>query len=81
MLITFSSLGNRNFLLLWLGMLFLMAGTQMQMLSRSYLVYDLTGSGTILGYVSLGIAVPLLLIPLFGGALADRLDRKLIIQG
>lgn len=78
---TFSSLGNRNFLLLWLGMLFLMAATQMQMLSRSYLVYDLTGSGTILGYVSLGIAVPLLLIPLFGGALADRLDRKLIIQG
>ena len=78
---TFGSLANRNFLLLWLGMLFLMAATQMQMLSRSYLVYDLTGSGTILGYVSLGIAVPLLLIPLFGGAIADRLDRKLIIQG
>lgn len=78
---TFSSLGNPHFLLLWLGMLFLMAATQMQMLSRSYLVYDLTGSGTILGYVSLGIAVPLLLIPLFGGALADRLNRKMIIQG
>lgn len=78
---TFGSLGNRNFLLLWLGMLFLMAATQMQMLTRSYLVYDLTGSGTILGYVSLGIAVPLLLIPLFGGALADRFNRKMIIQG
>ncbi|MDA0770113.1 MAG: MFS transporter [Chloroflexi bacterium] len=78
---TFASLDNRHFLLLWLGMLFLMAATQMQMLSRIYLVYDLTGSGTILGYVSLGIAVPLLLIPLFGGAIADRLDRKLIIQG
>jgi MFS family permease len=77
---TFSSLSNRHFLFLWLGMLFLMAGTQMQMLARGYLVYDLTNSGTILGIVNLGIAVPMLTIPLFGGAIADRMERKAIIQ-
>ena len=46
---TFASLSNRNFLFLWIGMLFLMAGTQMQMLAQSYLVYDITGSASVLG--------------------------------
>ena len=77
---TFSSLSNRNFLFLWLGMLSLMAGTQMQMLTRGYLTYELTGSGSVLGIVNLGIAVPLLTIPLFGGAFADRFERKALIQ-
>ena len=78
---TFESLGNFNFALLWISMLFLMAGTQMQMLAQGYLAYEITGSGTILGYINLGIAVPLLTVPLFGGALADKIDRKLLIQG
>ncbi len=78
---TFESLGNRNFALLWVSMLFLMAGTQMQMLAQGYLAYEITGSGTILGYINLGIALPLLTVPLFGGALADKIDRKLLIQG
>ena len=78
---TFESLGNFNFALLWVGMLFLMAGTQMQMLAQGYLAYEITGSGTILGVINLGIAVPLLTVPLFGGALADKIDRKRLIQG
>ena len=68
-------------MLLWVSMLFLMAGTQMQMLAQGYLAYEITGSGAILGYINLGIAVPLLTVPLFGGALADKIDRKLLIQG
>ena len=76
---TFSSLSNRNFLLLFVGMLFFMAATHMQMLAQSYLVYDITGSGTILGIVNFGIAVPMLTVPLFGGAIADRMERKTII--
>ena len=78
---TFESLGNRDFLLLWISMLFLMAGTQMQMLAQGYLAYEITGSGAILGVINLGIALPLLTVPLFGGALADKIDRKLLIQG
>ena len=78
---TFSSLYNPRYLIFWLGMVFLMGGTQMQLLARGYLVYDITGSGLVLGYVNLGIAVPMLTIPLFGGAIADRFDRITIIQG
>ena len=77
---TFDSLSNRNFLFLWIGMLFLMAGTQMQMLAQSYLVYDITGSASVLGIINLGIAVPMLTIPLFGGVVADRFEKKTIIQ-
>ena len=77
---TFDSLSNRNFLFLWIGMLFLMAGAQMQMLAQSYLVYDLTGSASVLGIINLGIAVPMLTIPLFGGVVADRFEKKTIIQ-
>ncbi|MCI0796122.1 MAG: MFS transporter [Chloroflexi bacterium] len=77
---TFSSLSNHNFLFLWLGMLALMAGMQMQMLARSYLVFDLTGSAALLGIVNAGMAIPILGLSLFGGAFADRIDRKRIIQ-
>ena len=57
---TFSSLAHRDFMLLWLGMLFMMGGMQMQMLVRLYLVYDITESAKILGLVSAASALPIL---------------------
>ncbi len=58
----------------WLG------GMQMQMLARSYLVYELTGSASLLGIVNAGSAVPMLVLPLLGGAVADRISRKRVVQ-
>ena len=77
---TFSSLSNRDFRILWLAMLLLMGAMQMQMIARGYLTYDLTGSPALLGIVSAGFALPMLILALFGGAIADRLQRKRIIQ-
>ena len=77
---TFSSLKNRDYLYLWLGMMAMMGGMQMQMLARGYLVYDLTESASLLGIVSAGSAVPMLVLALFGGAIADRVERKRLIQ-
>ncbi len=76
----FSSLANRDYMYLWLGMVAMMGGMQMQMLARGYLVYDLTGSAALLGIVTAGSAIPMLVLALFGGAIADRLDRKRLIQ-
>ena len=76
----FSSLRNRDYLFLWLGMISLMGGIQMQMIARGYLVYDITSRPFLLGVVNAGSAVPILLLSLFGGAIADRMDRKRIIQ-
>ena len=78
---TFSSLQNRNFLYLWLGMLTMFCGMQMQMMVRIFLVYDITeSSATLLGVVSAASALPMLGLSPFGGAIADRVDRKRIIQ-
>jgi hypothetical protein len=77
---TFESLENRNFRLLWFGMVFSMWGIQMQMVARGILVYDLTGDYTITGFVGMGFAPSLLVVSLFGGVLGDRMERRSIIQ-
>ena len=78
---TFASFASRNYVLLWLGMICLMGGVQMQMIARGYLVYELTERPLLLGIVNGGSAIPILLLSLWGGAIADRFDRKKIIQG
>ena len=77
---TFSSLANRDFRFLWLGMLAMMGGVQMEMLAIGYLVYDITDDARLLGLVETGFAIPTLALALFGGALADRIDRRRVIQ-
>ncbi len=77
---TFSSLSYRNYLFLWLGILFWAGGMQIQMLARAYLVYDLTDSASLLGMVNAAAAVPMLALPLLGGVIADKFQRKRIIQ-
>lgn len=77
---TFSSLVNRDFRYLWLSMMAMMGAVQMEMVAIGYLVYDITNSPLLLGVVEAGFAIPTLGLALFGGALADRLDRKRVIQ-
>lgn len=57
-----------------------MAGMQMQGVGRGYLVYDITSSPIILGLVNTGFAIPMLILTLFGGVVADRFQKKRIIQ-
>ena len=57
-----------------------MGATQMQMLVRGYLTYELTGSATLVGIVSAGGSIAVLVFALFGGAIADRVERRRVIQ-
>ncbi|MCZ6538955.1 MAG: MFS transporter [Chloroflexi bacterium] len=77
---TFSSLDDSDFRHLWLGMLMLMAGVNIQMLARGYLTWELTHSPIAVVVVGAGFAPPILLLSLYGGAIADRYARKRIIQ-
>jgi MFS family permease len=79
-LATYQSFKSRDFFFLWLGMLTLMFGMNMQMLVRSYFVYELENSGMLLGLVNAGSAIPMLTLALVGGVIADRLNKKRIIQ-
>ena len=57
------------------------AAMSMQMMVRSLLVYRITGSGASIGIIALAYAIPTLLISLFGGAIADRFQKKYILVG
>jgi MFS family permease len=61
-------------------MLMLMAAVNIQMLSRGYLTWELTHSPIAVVVVGAGFAPPILLLSLYGGAVADRFARKRIIQ-
>ena len=61
-------------------MLMLMAALNIQMLARGYLTWELTHSPIAVVVVGAGFAPPILLLSLYGGAIADRYARKRIIQ-
>ena len=77
---TFTSLSEGRFLLLWVGLQVMSLASHMQMLTRTFLTYELTRSGVILAFVSASWTIPMLILGLFGGAIADRVDRKILIQ-
>jgi MFS family permease len=76
---TFSSLKNRVYRIYFVAMLCQTAPMHMQMFARSLLVYRLTGSAAILGALALANAVPMLLLALFGGVIADRVQKKYVV--
>jgi MFS family permease len=54
-------------------------GTQIQSVAVGLQVYDLTRDPVALGYVGLAIFLPMLLLVLPAGDLADRVDRRLML--
>jgi MFS family permease len=71
---------QRNFLLFFGGRLFSNFARQIVAVAIGWQVYDLTGSALHLGFVGLVQFVPALLLVLHGGSVADRHDRKRIVQ-
>ncbi|MCK4863133.1 MAG: MFS transporter [Dehalococcoidales bacterium] len=76
---TFSSLKNPVFRLYYIGMVGQWSSMNMQIVARSLLIYRISGSGAILGLASLANAIPTIIFSLYGGALADRLQKKDIL--
>jgi MFS family permease len=72
----YPALQHRNFTLIWSGLLVSNMGTWMQNVAQSWLIYKLTGNNPLyLGWLGLAFAIPMVLVPPLGGALADRVDR------
>ena len=76
---TFTSFKNPVFRLYFAAMTGQMAAMNMQMIARALLVFELTGSGTALGVMGLGNALPMLFFSLFGGVIADRVQKKNVL--
>jgi MFS transporter, DHA1 family, staphyloferrin A biosynthesis exporter len=66
----------RDYRLLWLGQLSTSMGQWMDQVSRTWLIYLITGSPLQLGLVSAVRGVPLILFGTVAGAVADRYGRK-----
>jgi MFS family permease len=77
---TFSSLAHPIFRLYFFGMLGQFASMNMQMVTGSYLIYHLTDSSALLGSMSLANAIPMIIVSMFGGAFADRIQKKKILS-
>ena len=73
---TFSALANPNYRLWFGGQSISLAGTWMQMIAQSWLVLELTGSGTEIGLVVALQTLPTLLLGPYAGVVADRLDKR-----
>lgn len=76
---TFAALKLPAYRIFFGALVMQMTAMNMQMVARSWFMYELTGSAVMLGTVGLGSALPMLTVSLFGGVLADRMRKKSIL--
>ena len=76
---TFSSLKIRNYRLYFVGQAISLSGTWMQTIGQSWLVLQLTHSGTALGFVVALQFLPILFLGPWGGLIADRFPKRKIL--
>jgi MFS family permease len=72
-------LGQRDFRLLWLGLVVANTGSWMQQVTQNWLLWELTHAPIALGFYGLCRSVPFVVVSLYAGALADRLDRRRLL--
>ncbi|MCW2677575.1 MAG: putative transporter, partial [Modestobacter sp.] len=78
---TFASLDNPNYRRYVSGQSVSLVGTWMQTVAQSWLVLQLTGSGTALGLVVALQTLPVLVLGPYGGVVADRVDKRRLMIG
>jgi predicted MFS family arabinose efflux permease len=76
---TFSALHYRDFRLLWIGAFLSTVGTWMQTVAQGWVVLSMTNSPFLLGVDGFLATGPMLVFSLFGGAMADRMERRRIM--
>ncbi len=78
----FRSLANRNYRLFAGGQVVSLTGTWGQRVAQDWLVLNLSGnSGVALGFVTALQFLPVLMLSLWGGVLADRYDKRRMLIG
>ena len=70
----------RDYRLLYIGQALSFFGAMLTYVAIPYQLYQLTGSSLAVGLLSLAELVPLLFTALIGGALADAVDRRRMLQ-
>ena len=76
---TFQALRHRNYRLFWSGALVANIGSWIRTVALGWLVLELTGSPLLLGVVSFAQTIPILLLSLPAGVVADRFARRQVL--
>jgi MFS family permease len=71
--------GHSAFTVYWLGGTVSNSGTWLQSVASSVYVYDRTGSALAVGILNFAMFLPILLFSIWGGAVSDRVDRRLVV--
>ncbi len=77
--VTFGSLRNYNYRLFYFGQMASLTGTWTQTIGQAWLVLDLTHSPFALGTVTMLQFLPVSLLVLFGGVLADKAPKRRLL--
>jgi len=77
---TFQAFANRGYVRLWLANFLLYTSRWMQMTLLAWLILDLTDSPFLVALVGFFSSVPMFLLGLAGGILADRVHRQRLLS-
>ncbi len=64
----------------FLGLVGIWGSFSMNQVAQTYLMYEITGSTAMLGVITLAGTAPILILSLFGGAVADRFPKKMLLM-
>lgn len=78
---TFEALSSRHFRVLWTGSLLAFVAFFMSTVVQAVVAYDLTGNNRSVGFVVFAQGIAQLFLGPFGGAMADRFPKRLVILG
>jgi MFS family permease len=75
-----AALRHRDFCIYWTGSVLSQMGTQFTTVTMAWQIYELTNSPLQLGLLGLARGAPMLLLLLFGGLLADAVNRRHLLM-
>ena len=76
----FEAFGERDYRLFWTTQFISNIGSWMQGIAQGWLVYRLTDSPFLLGFVGFANSIPQFFLMLPGGVVADRFDRRRVVS-
>jgi MFS family permease len=78
---TFAALKTRNYCLYWVGLVFYVLGHRAEYTTFAWITWEVTRDPLSLAYLGLAQGVPLVVFQLFGGVMADRVNRLRLLIG
>ncbi|MFT7686504.1 MAG: MFS family permease [Candidatus Azotimanducaceae bacterium] len=75
-----SALRHKDYFRYWTGSFASVGATMLQTMAQGWLLFELTDSVVMLGYLGAAASIPTIIMTLFGGAFADRKNKKHVLM-